>query len=245
MKVRAIYFDLDDTLCRYWDASKAALRASFEAEAPEGVTVEQMTAVWASEFKKFSPEVKTPEWYDTYLKHGGTTRLELMRRVLATLGHPDEERAAELSRLYGVMRDQNLELFHDALYVLDELKKSYPLGLITNGPADIQREEIATLNLTHYFDHVFIEGEVGFGKPIQEVFRMAERAVDCQPSELVFIGNSYAHDIQPASEAGWHTIWIRRPSDVPPSGQVEQRPEGSPEPDHVVGDLVSILGLLE
>ncbi|RYG44838.1 hypothetical protein EON79_14050, partial [bacterium] len=44
--VKGVYFDLDDTLCGYWDASKAGLRATFTALTPEGFTPEEMVRQW-------------------------------------------------------------------------------------------------------------------------------------------------------------------------------------------------------
>ena len=138
-------------------------------------------------------------------------------------------------------------MFPDALDLLVYLKQKYPLGLITNGPADIQREEVVTLNLGGFFEHIFIEGEVGEGKPLQSVFKKAQEAMGFDPHELLFVGNSYDHDIAPAIEAGWRTVWIRRDSDVPPSADVDNeplpkdKPTGAPDPDAVVDNL-AILG---
>lgn len=247
--VKAVYFDLDDTLCRYWDASKAALRTAFEKHGPEGYTPEEMVGHWAAAFREFSPLVKSPEMYKIYLKSGQTTRTEQMRRALVSVGVEDQERAEALSHAYMTHRDANLRLFDESLAVLDHLKGRYPLGLITNGPADIQRQEVNSLNIGPYFDNIFIEGEVGFGKPLPEVFRMAERAVGMNPEQVLMVGNSYGHDIRPAIEAGWRTLWVRRPSDVPPSApgvnpKPECRPEDSPAPDLEAGDLCALLKLL-
>ena len=35
-EVRAVFFDLDDTLCGYWDACKIALRETFAEHGPDG-----------------------------------------------------------------------------------------------------------------------------------------------------------------------------------------------------------------
>lgn len=247
-RVKAIYFDLDDTLCGYWDASKAALRQTFETHAPGGHNTETCVRAWAAAFRRFSPEVKSTEWYHQYLKKGGVTRVEQMRRTLEELGCPDERIAASLAESYGRLRDERLALFSDAWEVLEQLYHRYPLGLITNGPADIQRQEIATLGIGGFFQHFYIEGEVGFGKPEPEVFRRAMHAVGCLPEECLMVGNSYGHDIRPALACGWQAIWIRRPSDTPPSAdgtsKVEERPEDSPAPQAEVSSLTDILALL-
>lgn len=243
--VRGIYFDLDDTLCGYWQASKRALAETFATHGPEGYTAEELTKAWASSFRLFSKEIKGSDWYTTYLQRGEPTRAEQMRRMLHALGIEDEARVAVLSESYGRLRDQYLTLFPEALEVLDKLRNEYPLGLITNGPADIQRQEIATLGLGHYFDVILIEGELGEGKPHERVFREAQALMHLEAGELVMIGNSYRHDIQPAIEAGWKTVWIRRPTDIPPSAGdrigPEELPPGAKPPTMTISDLRELL----
>jgi putative hydrolase of the HAD superfamily len=247
--VTGIYFDLDDTLCGYWDASKFGLRRTFELHGPAGYTVEEWVKAWASEFREFAPSLKKTGWYVGYLKEAEPTRTEQMRRTLARFGIVDDRLAAQLSETYMRERDGALRLFGDAIEVLDAVKARYPLGLITNGPADLQRMEIATLGLEHYFDHILIEGELGEGKPKPAVFERAASLMGKEPSEMLMVGNSYGHDVLAALEAGWKAVWVRRPTDVPPSSEdldpkPEELPEGKPEPHAVINDLASLLKLL-
>ncbi len=246
--VRRIFFDLDDTLCGYWSASKAGLRRAFEDHAPEGYSPEEMVEHWAAAFREFSPTLKQTGWYETYLKRGEPTRTEQMRLTLERVGVDSTEHAERLSEAYAVHRDAHLQLFDDAISVLDALSEKYPIGLITNGPADIQRQEIATLGIGHYFDRFYIEGEQGRGKPLAPLFADITKEAGLEPHEIAMIGNSYAHDVQPAIEAGWVGVWIRRATDVPPSAKgkasvPEERPEGSPEPHATIGALSELLPL--
>lgn len=239
-----MFFDLDDTLCAYWEAARTGLRRSFELHGPIGFMPEKMEQHWAAAFRTYVKQIKNPEWYGEYLKSGEITRTEQMRRTLLEIGIVDEDRAVALSKSYMQERDRALRLFDDALPLLDALKKTYPLGLITNGPADVQRQEIDTLGIAHYFQTILIEGEMGEGKPNQAVFRRAENAVGLKSHEILFVGNSYAHDIQPAIEAGWKTVWVRRDTDVPPSSggsALEPKPHGSPDPDRTIGELWELL----
>ncbi len=249
-RVRAIYFDLDDTLCGYWEASKFGMRRAFEQHGPEGFTVDEMIQTWAAAFRDFSPTLKQTGWYEGYLKEGEPTRTEQMRLTLLRLGIVDDERAGNLSHAYMNERDGALSLFEEAEDVLLELKGRYPLGLITNGPADIQRQEIATLGIEHFFDHIFIEGEMGQGKPHAPVFERAAQAMECQPEELLFVGNSFAHDVAPALANGWRAIWVRRATDVPPSSgstlsKPEDAPAGAAKPDAVISSLRELLAYLD
>lgn len=247
--VKAVFFDLDDTLCQYWEAARTGLFRAFEKEGPAGFTAEEMVQHWATAFRKFLKEVTHPDWYSQYLKNGESTRTEQMRRTLIEAGVPDDDRAACLSETYMRERDSLLRLFDDTLEVLDLLKPRYPLGLITNGPADVQRQEIQTLKIEGYFKAILIEGEMGEGKPNLSVFRRAQDLVGSSASATLFVGNSYAHDIRPAVEAGWRTAWIRRPTDIPPSAgpggsAVEAKPADAPDPDATIGNLRELLPLL-
>jgi putative hydrolase of the HAD superfamily len=248
-EVQAIFFDLDDTLCGYWEASKFAMRVAFQEHGPEGFSVDEMVQHWAAAFREFGPTLKQTGWYDGYLKAGEPTRTEQMRLTLLRAGVVDEERAQNLSHAYMAERNQALRLFEDADLVLRKLKTRYPLGLITNGPADIQRQEIDTLGIESYFDHILIEGEMGEGKPNASVFARATQAVGCQPHQILFVGNSFAHDVSPAIACGWRAIWVRRATDLPPSSgpgpaRPEEAPEGAAMPDAVIGDLSNLLELL-
>lgn len=247
--IRAVYFDLDDTLCGYWNASKVGLQRAFELHGPTGFEPAEMVKHWASAFRQYAPKLKYTDWYAGYLKNAEPSRTEQMRLTLARLGIDDPERSARLSQSYMEERDRALQLFPDSIEVLDVLKAHYPLGLITNGPADVQRQEIATLGIGHYFQNIFIEGEMGEGKPAKAVFDKAAAAVGCQPHEVLMVGNSYHHDIQAAIEHGWHAVWIRRDSDVPPSaaGETtvpEDKPADAPNPDATIGELSELLPLL-
>lgn len=245
--VRAVFFDLDDTLCAYWNAAKAGLRAAFEAHPVPGYELEDALKVWAGEFRRYAEELKTSHWYEIYLTEGATTRAEMMRQALAAMGVNDPDHAWQLSETYGRERDSRLVLFPESRNVLRALSGVFHLGLITNGPADIQRQEIATLNIGSYFDTVLIEGEMGLGKPHQAVFAKAEAESQAKGEEVLFVGNSYAHDIAPAIRAGWKTIWIRRESDVPPSADKprrEEMPEGAAGPDAILETLEQLPEML-
>lgn len=248
-RVRAIYFDLDDTLCAYWEASKLGMRRAFESFAPPGLDADDLIRAWAATFREFSPTLKASGWYEQYLKSGEPTRTEQMRLMLLRVGIEDEALARTLSESYMRERNQRLRLFEDAKPVLDRLQPRFPLGLITNGPADIQRQEIETLQIAPYFDHVLIEGEMGEGKPKPGVFERARDLVGVAPGDILFVGNSYAHDIRPALENGWRAVWIRRATDVPPSSgpgpsRPEFKPEDAPAPDAEIGRLADLLPLV-
>lgn len=246
--VKAIFFDLDDTLCGYWLASKAGLRSTFDKIPVDGKTTDEMITAWGEVFRAFSPELKEKtKLYHEYLSSGTVTRTHQMQLTLLSLGIDDNDLAKSLSDMYMFERDQNLKLFPDAIEVLENLKGKYPLGIITNGPADIQNQEIDTLGIRHYFDNIFIEGELRIGKPHQIVFDQAAESVKLMSDQLLMVGNSFGHDIKPAIEYGWVTAWVRRDTDVPISsrtGKPEEIDDSQPKPSMTISNLNEILPLL-
>ncbi len=247
-QVKAVYFDLDDTLCGYWTASKAGLRTAFDQNPVEGKTTDEMIGVWGQVFREFSPELKDQtKLFHEYLTSGTVTRTHQMQLTLLRVGIDDMELAHSLSFAYMVERDRNLKLFPESLETIQRLRIKYPLGLITNGPADIQNQEVDTLGIRSYFDNIFIEGEMRIGKPHASVFEKAANAVGLLPHQLLMVGNSFGHDIKPAIEYGWVTAWVRRDTDVPPSSAnigPEPIPTSGPMPDLIIGDLAELLPLL-
>ena len=246
--VKAIYFDLDDTLCGYWLASKAGLRSTFEKHPVEGKSTEEMIQAWGDTFREFSPELKEKtKLYHEYLSSGTVTRNHQMQLTLLSLGIDDMDLAKSLGDSYMFERDRNLKLFPDAIQVLEKLSGRFPLGLITNGPADIQNQEVDTLGIRHYMDNIYIEGELRVGKPYKVVFDQAAESVKLMADQILMVGNSYGHDIKPAIEYGWVTAWIRRDTDVPISsrtGKPEEIDPTDPQPDITIGDLTELLPLL-
>jgi putative hydrolase of the HAD superfamily len=246
--VKAIFFDLDDTLCGYWIASKAGLRKTFDKHPVAGKTTDDMVQAWGETFREFSPELKEKtKLYHEYLTSGTVTRTHQMQLTLLSLGIDDMKLAQDLSESYMFERDAHLALFPDAKSVLEKLHGLYPIGLITNGPADIQNQEIDTLGIRHYLDNIFIEGELRIGKPNQVVFDQAADSVKFKADQILMVGNSFGHDIAPAIKYGWVTAWIRRDTDIAVSsrtGKPEEIDLSKPQPDITISDLTELLPLL-
>lgn len=62
--------------------------------------------------------------------------------------------------------------------------------------------------MARYFDHVQVEGDVGFGKPEAQAFRHALSALAVRPQEAWMVGDNLLADIAGAQRAGIHAIWI-------------------------------------
>lgn len=234
--IRGVFFDLDDTLCDYVTASRTALRKTFE-EFDLGVPPEKAVTIWRSIFPSFSKEIKTDRWYEHYLESGEPTRTEHMRRTLQALKIESDEFAKVLSRRYAELRLDYLKLYPEAEPLLSLLKGRYKIGLITNGPMDVQRQEIECLGIQSYFDAILIEGELKIGKPDPAIFYQAQKITNLQPSQLLFVGNAFEHDVQGAKNAGWYALWF--------NSQNEANPGTKPQPDDEIRNLYEVCDFLK
>ena len=216
--IRVIAFDLDDTL---WDIFPVITRAEsiladwLEKEVP-GYRYEPSTLIPIR--KKLLSE-------DPTLSH----RLTAFRQRLietSLISHLDEKRAA--SHAEGAMEiflaaRNEVEFYEGALDTLRDVARTFQLGTITNGNADIHR-----LGLNEYFSFTFSAEEVGAPKPAPDLFHAALAHTGCEPAQMVYVGDDPIKDVDAANEVGLHTIWMRSKS----------KPiEGESHPDETIEDI--------
>ena len=82
------------------------------------------------------------------------------------------------------------------------------VGLLTNGPPDIQRLKLSQLGIEDCFESVVISGEAGVGKPDPEAFTLVRSELRASAEETVMIGDSWTRDVEGAARVGMRSIWI-------------------------------------
>jgi putative hydrolase of the HAD superfamily len=93
----------------------------------------------------------------------------------------------------------------------------YPMGLLTNGPSDIQRLKLDQAGLSDTFGVVVISGELGHGKPSAEGFLAALDRLGARPEDSVMVGDSWERDIVGALDVGMRAVWIADGRPLPES----------------------------
>ena len=125
----------------------------------------------------------------------------------------------------------------DAINVLQELRGSYKLGLVSNfGIPECGRKLLEKFGLKEYLDVVVISGEVNRRKPSPEIFERALRALRVAASEAVFVGDMMDLDVKGSKSVGIKAILIRR---RPMKAAVDVKP------DRVVRSLAELPAMLE
>jgi putative hydrolase of the HAD superfamily len=160
-----------------------------------------------------------------------TARIEVARLALRKLGVEHTGLADKIGSAYHDRREERLEIFPDALETLQWFRdQGCKLALLTNGNGQPQRRKIETFGLSRFFDHIFIEGEVGFGKPDERIYRLALESLDVAPAEAWMAGDNLEWDVAQPQKLGILGIWINPSGDGPAKLRAVQ-------PDRVVRRL--------
>ena len=238
MTPRAILLDLDDTILddtgRVHESWREACAAYAERLAPFDTT----TVVAAIR--------KTSKWFwdDPDRHREGRLQLEGARRdvvrlALKELGIDDVELASCIGDAYSHHRDVGMAPFPNAIDTVRWLRDSgRRLALLTNGAAIAQRKKISRFELADLFDAIFVEGELGFGKPDERVYWRALQALEVEPAEAWMVGDNLDWDVAAPQKLGMTGVWI----DARGRGLPEQ---SAVRPDFIVRDLTDLRSLIQ
>jgi putative hydrolase of the HAD superfamily len=230
MALRALLFDLDDTLVPEAPAIAAGYAAVAERvwgqNTPERVRQlnDAAHAVWHAGVPRAYQErvhfslgeglhgefVATGPEPDQLRRFIPRLHAEAFEAVLpaAQLGS-----SAELVSTWRRARISALSLYPETREVLTELGSRMPLALVTNGAARLQRAKLAQTEIEEHFDVVVDSETVGVGKPSAEMFTVALRRLGVSRGEAAMVGNDLRRDIAGARAAGVQPIWVHRPAD--------------------------------
>ena len=237
MSPRALLLDLDDTIL---DDSSLVHDSWRDACAGQ-----------AHRLAPFDPALvtdairKTSKWFwdDPDRHREGRLELESARRqvvrlALRELGIDDQELADCIGDAYSQRRDIGMQALPDAIETVRWLRESgRRLALLTNGAAAAQRKKITRFEIADLFDVILVEGELGFGKPDERVYRRALNALDVSPAETWMVGDNLEWDVAAPQKLGMRGVWIDlRGRGLPPESRVK--------PDHIVRSLADLRSLI-
>ncbi len=239
MDIRAVLFDLDDTLVafdavteRSWKqvwAEYCAIKPGLDPAALYGAVRESSSRYWSD-----------PERHRTGRLNIIEARKRFVREAFAGLGLPVQD-AEDAAVRYSRVRLDNMFLFPGARETLELLKaRGCGMALLTNGDSAGQREKVRRFGLEAYFRAILVEEELGFGKPDPRVFRMALSALDVPAENAVMVGDNPEWDILPAQREGIRAVRVDAKGEGDRAGADGKRPDWTIAG---VADLPRVLGL--
>jgi putative hydrolase of the HAD superfamily len=189
MVLRAVFFDLDDTLCDTIGCCRERLRTALGVVQRAYPALDVEAAVACAMEPIAEPRA-----------------VRGLRAVLAELGVHDHE-LVERAVLAFDTDYASLHLFPGVVETLELLASGFLLGVISNAET-YQSAKLECLRIAPFFSAVALSGEAGFRKPDARIFEYALRLAGVDASEAVFVGDRLDVDIGGARAAGLKTVWF-------------------------------------
>ena len=204
--IRAVFFDLDDTLFDHQYSRRCGLEVLRTMQsALRGADIHAMERyheqlIWSDYERVLSGEIPI---------HDAMTQ-----RICALcdhFGHPlDPAGIPATVRNYDAAYRGNRRAVPGSRELLEALRGRVKIGIITNGFTALQNEKIAICGIAPFIDILVISEEAGYRKPDRRIFEKALALAGTSPAESCFIGDSWNVDIVPAAAYGMKAVWLNR-----------------------------------
>jgi putative hydrolase of the HAD superfamily len=204
--IRAVLFDLDDTLFDHDYCARTALEsvrsshACFASVAPEA-----LERTHAGILEELHLEVMAGR-LDL-----DVARRERFRRLFESAGlDAGQTLASETASTYRQRYLAARRAVAGAAALLKAVRERARVGVVSNNLLEEQQDKLQHCQLDQYVDVLVVSEEAGVSKPDPRIFQMTLERLGCQPREAVMIGDSWEADITGASAAGIRAIWFKR-----------------------------------
>ncbi|HSD64204.1 MAG TPA: HAD family phosphatase [Ignavibacteriaceae bacterium] len=144
---------------------------------------------------------------DNYLYHrdferGDLSENDFIEIMLSALNHKIDKKT--FCEYFSHIFTENLEVID----LLPELKKSYPLVLLSNTNSIHYEFGWRQYNFLKYFDRLIVSYKVGAVKPEEKIYRAVELYTKKNPEEHLFI-DDVAEYVDAAIAIGWEGIQFK------------------------------------
>lgn len=197
-KIKAVLWDLDDTLYSRFDAARQTFPGMFKALLYTGKTDAQIAeAVDYMMTKVYRNSMVHPDAFAALLEK-----------------YPADkpfDHAACLDYYYANIA-RYARPFPEQMQVIKALRKrGIKTAIVTNIMAeriDSQKNKIEKLGIADQFDAIVISGELGIHKPDRRIFDHAAKLLGVCNEECLFVGDDPDSDIAGARGAQMEAVWL-------------------------------------
>jgi putative hydrolase of the HAD superfamily len=194
--IKAIIFDLDNTLLDFMKMKQFAVKAAITAMNEAGLNINEDQA-YKDIFKLYeSKGWENQQVFDDFLMQNFG---KVSNKILAA-GIVSYRRAREATLL--VYPNVNKTL-------IELIKMGIQLAVVSDAPSREAWMRLYYLNLHHVFDPVLTYDDSGAHKPSPKPFEMALDILNVNSDEALMIGDWPDRDVVGASQIGMKTIFAR------------------------------------
>ena len=231
-KLRAIFFDIDDTLYSTSEFARTARLNSIRAMIEAGLKVKEEEC-----FHELSEVIE--EFGSNFEHHYDKLLVRLPPETYRGV-NPAIIIAAGMVA-YHETKCRDLKPYPEVEGVLQILaQKRLVLGIITAGLEIKQAEKLIRLKLLPYIHKsaIFITGQMGIGKQNPKLYQTACDSLGIPPNFCMYVGDNPVTDIDLPNQLGMITVLNRR------SGKYLNI-VGQTKPRYIIHEMRQLLGILE
>lgn len=206
--VKAVLFDLDDTLFDHLYSTRQGLHAVCQAypcfqQRPLDELFSDYTRLLDEvhlrvlEGSLTIDEARRERFRRFFLLHGSETEDLLTATEHAAMLHRETYQASR-------------QVVAGAIPLLEHLRGKVKVAVVTNNLVAEQVEKLSHLRMDHLIDELVTSEETGSIKPDAGIFRVALERLACDAREAVMIGDSWRSDVLGARNAGIRALWFNR-----------------------------------
>ena len=190
--MKAIYFDLDNTLIDRNAAMDNCMMAFFEQYLPHYSYPKEQNQILLKDNWGYTPREEFCIWFITVYQPQNWTSNTFWLYIKKTIHQ------------YIPPLSSNL------ISLLETLKKDYLIGILTNGSVENQTAKIQKTNLDDIFrpETIHISAQYNLSKPHPILFQQIITQTKLPPSKITYIGDDPIKDIGGAQQVGMKTVWV-------------------------------------
>ncbi len=216
-EIKAMFFDMDDTLVKYREPVMAGFNSIKESFPElENAIVEDMMDQFRELFS-----------YEAVLNREVSYREDIsirLSRILNDLGMDADDEKLHFSSVFWRAFWKKRRMVDGAKDILQLCRNmNIPVAVITNGNPQIQFRTMIRLKLHDYIDVILTPRTIDEVKPNNSLFHKAMNIFDIGPEGVVMIGDSFSADMVGAMNAGIIPVWLNiSGNDRPEDGEVAE-----------------------
>lgn len=202
MKIKAIIFDIDDTIFDREIAQNKVISLIYKKNKNifKGIKFKEIKIAFLQSGNIADKKYKT----DNNIEHFRKGRAKIFLDLLNIDNQYIELIKNTYLEYYPKMKAEKINIVN----LFKKIAKSFKIGIISNGFSDVQYVKLETLKIKKYCDCIILSGELGIEKPNKEIFLKACDILNIKPYEAIYFGDSYESDVIGAKKAGLKVIWL-------------------------------------
>lgn len=196
MPIKAVIFDLDNTLVDFMRVKRAAVSGAVDAMIDAGL--------------KEPKDLAIKRIFNMYDREGIEDQRVFDKMLVETYGQIDYRILAAGILGYRRAKEGHLVLYpHVRNTIIELIRMSLKLGLVSDAPRMEAWMRLSSLGLDAFFDTVVTSEDTGKKKPDPAPFQLALTRLHTSAEEAIMIGDWAERDIVGAKALGMKTAFAR------------------------------------